>query len=204
MGVAGVGSVNSTGISAANGVILSRSAVDAIIDGGAVIDSYKGVSAEAVRSQELAGLAYQVVIASSVGAGGALGLAVDKGITTALIEDADITASDNVALRARNNTKVVSSGMGGGYGGSAGVTGSVSITVKNDTVTSLVSDSYIRGGDVLVEALNGAAHRFHRRGGRDLLRLVRPGHAEPHLRQLGGHRRVCRGDRQRCECARRD
>ncbi|MEC7763780.1 MAG: leukotoxin LktA family filamentous adhesin [Pseudomonadota bacterium] len=155
MGVAGVGSVNSTGISAANGLVFNRSAVDALIDGGAFITSAANVSAEAIRSQELAGLAYQIVIASGVGAGGALGLSVDKGFTTAKIEDATVVAEDDVIVRARNNTKVVSSGMGGGYGGSAGVTGSVSITIKNDTTSALISNALVQGGDVLVEALNG-------------------------------------------------
>ncbi|MDN5787802.1 hypothetical protein, partial [Pseudorhodobacter sp.] len=156
IGAAGTGSTGGTGISAANGVILSRSAVDALITGQAEIVSAGDVSVRAKRSQELGGLAYQITIASSAGIGGALALAQDKGVTTALVQNSLVTADADVAVRAENNTKVVTSSAGAGYGGSFGVMGSVSLTFKSDTVSAKLDAATVSAGDsVLVEALNG-------------------------------------------------
>ena len=166
LGFAGAGSSGSVAVAAANGIIVSRAAVDALIETEADIASDGDVDLDATRSQELAGLAYQVAIASSTGVGGALGLAIDKGVTTAKIEEAQVLSGADVAVRAANNTGVVASAAGGGYAGGVGVMGSASITSKTDVLTALIDGAIVAAGDsVLVEALNGG--RMDSVGGAD-------------------------------------
>ncbi|MCT4556456.1 MAG: leukotoxin LktA family filamentous adhesin [Pelagimonas sp.] len=163
---AGAASLNQTAISAANGLNFSRAAVDAHLEGAARINSGGDLLISAKRSQELAAMAYQVTIASGVGVGGALALAHDKGVTDARISQARAETDGDVAVRAANNSKVVSSAMGGGYSGSVGVMGSAAITLKDDQLTALIDQSSVNAGDsVLVQALNGG--RLDSVGGAD-------------------------------------
>jgi hypothetical protein len=156
LGIAAGASTGGTSISAANGVVISRSAVDAQVMQGANLTSSGDISVSAKRSQELAGLAYHIAAGNSVGVGGGLGLGTDKGVTTAQIDSSSLTAGGDAAVRAGNNTKVVTSAVGAAVGGSVGVTGSVAMTFKSDTVLAEINDSNVLANDaVLVEALNG-------------------------------------------------
>lgn len=149
-------STGGTAVSASNGIIFSRSAVDALIDPNSDVSSDGSLTVQAQRSQELAGLAFTVAGANSVGVAGGLGLAVDKGVTKATVTNSSINAGNDVAVRASNNTKVVSSAVGIAVGGTVGVTGSVAMTLKQDTVLAEIAGSTTFARDaVLVEAQNG-------------------------------------------------
>ena len=156
MALTGGVSVGGSAVSISVGVNTANSLTQAIVQ-DATLRSGGDVIIAADRAQSLNSLVLQVAVGvSSAGVGASLSVAQQKGRSDALVLDSEIETGRNLVVAGTGASDMGSAAVGVAGGGSAGVSGSVAISLKEDAVDARIEGSTILAGDtVLVRALNG-------------------------------------------------
>ncbi|GGD36176.1 leukotoxin LktA family filamentous adhesin [Sinisalibacter lacisalsi] len=156
MALTGGVSAGGSAVSLSVGVNTANSLTRAIVE-NATLRAGGNVIIAADRAQSLNSFVLQVAVGGSgAGVGASLSVAQQKGRSDALVLDSEIETGRNLVVAGTGASSMGSAAVGVAAGGSAGVSGSVAISLKEDAVNARIEGSDVSAGDtVLVRALNG-------------------------------------------------
>lgn len=174
LAIAGGGSAGSVSGIGAVGATSQRAVVQAGAFGSTLMATGGMLSVAATQDATTNALTVQGGGSGAIAIGVAISDVTLGGTAEALVIDSTLAASNSdIVLSATSERAIGSAAMGANVGGTAGITGSISLITREDTVRAGVDGSALTAGDsILVEALAEATLGATGGGGEGLLSAI--------------------------------